>query len=649
MRDNILKYITISSVALILSACLLIPASIAGAASGTASLGIIPRPGRLVMNGGTFELSKSSTIRLTGDAGKLADLESHLRGTINEICDDDSRNSEKNSIMLALTSNSSLGKEGYRLVIETDMILIEALNTDGIFYGIQTLTQMLMTAEKRDGAIMLPCVEIEDKPSFEWRGFSLDTARHFVSTDFIKKTIDLLALHKMNVLHLHLTDDQAWRLEIKKYPKLTSIGAWRMDGDHPHGGFYTQDEMRDIIAYAANRHIMIVPEIEMPGHATAAIAAYPELSCEGKEISVETKYGIMRQLFCAGKEDTFSFLEDVLREVAVLFPSQYIHIGGDEAKKDKWKACKLCQQRIKDEGLEDEEALQGYFTRRIDTFVQSLGKTVIGWDEILEGKPSQTAIVQSWRGLEGALEGTEAGHRVISSPHMFTYMDYPELDEGIHVGWMLILPMKNTYTFKPAPEELTAEEKALVMGAECTIWTERVHQPEVYYKIFPRICAFSEAVWTDESRKDYGNFTQRLNVHKKRLEMLDVDSFTESDIVGNWQSGQVKDSAETLEWDVSKFITKPGYYRFTFRRDNGEGDVHIEYAALAANGIEIDRDTHPGKTGGFNEDQNYRLAVEKIARGAKYVISAKMRAEKGNGTTGTLLIRHFTPAGENKN
>lgn len=548
----------------------------------------------------------------------------------------------KYSVILKLDgSGAKPDDERYTLTVTNMNAVIYAPNPAGVFHGVQTLRQMLDAGGKKK-ASAIPAVVIEDAPRYPWRGISFDCARHFVSKDMVKRYIDLLAYHKMNVFHWHLTDDQGWRIEIRKYPKLTGEGAFRDEFGRRHGGFYTQDDIREVVAYAKSRYITVVPEVEMPGHATAAFAGYPEFSCTGERLTPKPEWGVFSNLFCAGKEETFAFLEDVIREVASLFPSQYIHIGGDEAAKDKWKACPLCQKRIKDEGLKDEAALQGYFTRRMDTFIRSIGRTMIGWDEILEGKPDPTAVVESWRGMEGAVEGAAAGHRIISAPSGQVYFDYPPVDEKLHMWWMPVTPMEKTYAFEATPKGLTPGQAASIMGAECAIWTEYARQYELDYKLFPRLCAFSETVWTPAEDRDWSDFSRRMTTHGARLAAHDVDSFSPADPVGGWTSGKVGATPGTIEWDVTKFITKPGHYRFTFRHEQGTNGVAVESAALVQGGREVWSDNHPSRTTAKrNEFQNYYMDVAKVEKGAPYILRATMKTDGGPDTAGSVIVRYF--------
>lgn len=613
-------------------------------AQSTPVYDIVPQPASLTPQSGVFTITAKTAILYPAGSVEIKNLAQYLAARIAESTGKRlavrEGNSGANAIVLSLTGGGTETDESYTLNVSLTGIAIAAPKPAGLFYGIQTLRQMLASGGK--GAAKIPAVTISDAPRYPWRGMSFDCARHFVSKEMVKRYIDLLAYHKMNVFHWHLTDDQGWRIEIRKYPKLTTVGAWRDEFGVKHGGFYTQADAREVVAYAKSRYITVVPEIEMPGHGTAAVAAYPELSCTGEQLTVKPEWGVFPNLFCAGKEGTFTFLEDVLKEVMAIFPSQYIHIGGDEADKSKWKTCPLCQKRMKDEGLADEEALQGWFSRRMDTFIRSQGRTMIGWDEILAGKPSTTAIVESWRGMEGAVEGAAAGHRIISAPSDQVYFDYPLINERLQTWWMPVVPMETTYAFQATPKELTPEQAKAIMGAECAIWTEYAREYELDYKIFPRLCAFSETVWTPGERRDWTDFSKRMNTHYRRLAALGVDSFTLAINVGNWKNGQIGAEMENREWDITKFIKKPGYYRFTIRHDQGANGVRIESAALIQGGREMTHDAHPSLTSAKkNEFHNYYLHVTPAMAGKPVTIRVRMMADGGTDTEGTILMRHF--------
>lgn len=415
---------------------------------------------------------------------------------------------------------ASGNKEPYVLNVSNENIIIEAEYTQGFFYGIQTLLQ-LIPSEKSD-KISLPSLTILDNPKYAWRGMHLDCARHFFPKEFIKKYIDYLAMYKFNTFHWHLTDDQGWRIEIKKYPKLTEIGAWRngsMVGHYndqkfdtkKHGGYYTQAEISEIVAYAKERHITVVPEIEMPGHAVAALAAYPQYSCTGKPMEVSKLWGVLDDVFCP-KEETFSFLEDVLTEVISLFPSQYIHIGGDECPKTRWKNCPHCQNLMKEKGLKDEHELQSYFIQRIEKFVNNKGRKIIGWDEILEGGLAPNAAVMSWRGTEGGIVAAKQKHFVVMSPGSHCYFDHYQgepKNEPIAIGGYT--PVEKVYSFNPTPKELSTEESTYILGGQANLWTEYIETPEhVEYMIFPRIIALSEVLWGTSNPEKYKDFQTRM-------------------------------------------------------------------------------------------------------------------------------------------
>ncbi|WP_034061114.1 glycoside hydrolase family 20 protein [Lacinutrix jangbogonensis] len=434
-----------------------------------------------------------------------------------------------------------LNTEGYTLDISTETIKISAKTDQGAFYAVQSLRQLLPESLEIGNAtekqFAIQCLKIEDEPQFKYRGMHLDVGRHLFSTDFIKKYIDALAMLKMNTFHWHLTEDQGWRIEIKKYPRLTEVAAFRdetlighyntqpqlFDGKR-YGGFYTQEQIKEIVKYANNRNVTIIPEIEMPGHSQAAIAAYPELGCTGEQVKVAQKGGVFEAIYCS-KDETFNFIEDVLDEVMELFPSEYIHIGGDEAPKTRWKSCGKCQKRIKDEGLKDEHELQSYFISRVEKYLNSKGRQIIGWDEILEGGLAPNATVMSWRGFNGAIEAAKQHHNVILTPGSHCYFDHYQSEneeEPLAIGGFL--PLEKVYSLNPIPEELTQEEAKYVLGAQGNVWTEYMPTSQkVEYMVFPRILALSEVVWSNPENKNYNNFVSRVENFHKRLDVLDIN------------------------------------------------------------------------------------------------------------------------------
>jgi hexosaminidase len=454
-------------------------------------------------------------------------------------------------IILQLGESARLGDEGYELkVVDETSAALKAGTPAGLFHGVQTIRQLLQQTpadwppKPKEGETQkdrflyppgdsytrfgLPCVRVVDVPRYKHRGMLLDCGRHFMSKEFVKRYIDLLACHKMNVLHWHLTEDQGWRIEIVKYPKLTTVGAWRGAGEERYGGFYTQDDVREIVAYAKSRYVTIIPEIEMPGHSLAALASYPELSCEGKPLKVGTQWGVFDDVYCAGNDKAFEFIQDVLTEVMGLFPGEYIHIGGDECPKSRWQKCPKCQARMKAEGLKDEGELQSYFIRRVEKFLNSNGRRLIGWDEILEGGLAPNATVQAWRGMEGAITAAKSGHDVIASPTSHCYLDYAQEEPASGLFLMGYLPLETVYSFEPTPAGLTAEQARHILGAEGNIWTERAPQERVDQQVFPRLCALAEVAWSPKEARNWDDFRHRLDTHYRRLDAMGVHYFVPS-------------------------------------------------------------------------------------------------------------------------
>jgi hexosaminidase len=519
-------------------------AAAARAAAQSVESAIVPRPAVIEMGKGEFTLS--------ADAGLFCDAADDVKAVAAYLAEEigaaigaklEARGGAppkdaKAAIQLTTEgADAKLGDEGYELTIAPTLVTLRSKTARGLFVGVQTIRQLLPPAVAAASApaaarsATLPALKITDQPRYRWRGMLLDCGRHFMPKEFVKRYIDLLAYYKLNVLHLHLTDDQGWRIEIKKYPKLTEIGAWRpgtreseqpRDAQGRYGGFYTQDDIRELVAYAKSRYITIVPEIELPGHARAALAAYPEYSCTGGPFKVRTEWGVEEDVYCAGSDKTFEFLEGVLSEVLELFPSEFIHIGGDECPKSRWKNCPRCQQRMKSESLKDEHELQSYFIRRVEKILNEKGRRLIGWDEILEGGLAPNATVQSWRGMEGALAATTSGHDVISSPTSHCYLDYaqgPGIDEPRFMGFV---PLERCYQFEPTPDSLTAEQAVHVLGLEGNVWTEHAPPALIDRQTFPRLIALAEVGWTPKERRDWMSFQRRLNLHYPRLDALGV-------------------------------------------------------------------------------------------------------------------------------
>lgn len=485
---------------------------------------IIPKPSNLEKQQGIFVLDAQTAIV----AYSLFETEGAY---LKEIIDQASSFSidlveqpkDKTIYLKQLPIGGLPNPEAYQLLIDSTKIEISSASNEGIFRAIQTLRQLLPAEfhqQQKQEQWGIPAVKITDAPKFRWRGMLLDCCRHFFTKEVVKKYIDLLAYYKMNTLHWHLTEDQGWRIAIDKYPKLTTVAAWRKDknGDK-YGGFYSKEDIREIVTYAQTRHINIVPEIELPGHSQAALAAYPHLSCTGEHLEVATKWGVFKDIYCAGNDSVFQFLEDVLTEVIEIFPSEYIHIGGDEVPKYRWEQCAKCQKRMQTEGLENEQELQSYFIKRIAHFLSTKGKKLIGWDEILGGGLAPNAIVQSWRGMNGAKIAMEQGHYAIASPNSHAYFDYP----------LNSTDLEKVYSFDPIPKDTPDSLHSYLLGGECNMWTERVPNDSVLdNRMFPRLLAMAEVLWTYPENRDYGEFYQRVQQQYPILEALGIKYGTET-------------------------------------------------------------------------------------------------------------------------
>ncbi len=553
-----------------------------GQSTPPAEPAILPRPVKVEGLAGEFDVSAKTMVvcedrtELKPVAEFLAAVLSQALGATIEVA------AQASGPSIALTTQGAqeeLGEEGYELSVSEKGVQLRAAAARGLFLGVQTFRQLLpptaaavASAPAAPIVIKLPALRIVDQPRFRWRGMLLDCGRHFMPKDLIKRYIDLMAYHKLNVLHWHLTDDQGWRIEIKKYPKLTEIGGWRTatrdseqprDAQNRYGGFYTQDDVREIVAYANSRFVTIVPEIEMPGHARAALAAHPELSCTGGPFKVRTEWGVDDDIFCAGSDKTLEFLENVLGEIVELFPGEYVHIGGDEAPKARWNKCPMCQRRIKSENLKDEQELQSYFVRRIENYLNARKKRVIGWDEILEGGLAPNATVQSWRGLDGAIAAAASGHDVVCSPTSHCYLDYaqgPGVDEPHLMGF---IPLERCYQFEPTPPQLAAEQVKHILGLEGNLWTEHAPPALADRQLFPRIIALAEVAWTPMERRDWSDFQRRLGEHRLRLDALGVrhylqpPSFATTSAAASSAAGQFELSSLTPASGVVAILDQP--------------------------------------------------------------------------------------------
>lgn len=519
---------------------------------------IIPQPVQVITNTGNFVISPKTSLVVANkqDKATAAFFNKYLLdyyGFELPIV----KKSKKNSIKFkSLEKIDGLKSEGYTLKSDNNGVVINGNSATGTFYGMQTLIQLLPT--KRSTSLKIASVDVKDEPRFAYRGAMLDVGRHFFPVSFVKKYIDYLALHKMNYFHWHLTEDQGWRIEIKKYPKLTEIGSKRNGSiigrypgkgsdNTPEEGFYTQEEVKDIVKYASDRFITVIPEIEMPGHSSAAIAAYPMLSCfpnektdlpdnmisekskqelaSGRVKLVQETWGVFTDVYVP-TEYTFKFLEDVLDEVMALFPSKYIHVGGDESPKDAWKRSEFCQQLIKEKGLKDEHELQSYFIQRMEKYINKNGRTLIGWDEILEGGLAPNAIVMSWRGEEGGIAAAKENHQVIMTPGSHVYLDHSQTKNEKEVTIGGFTNLEKIYGYEPIPKELNEQQAKYVLGAQGNVWTEYMPNPaKVEYMIFPRLSALSEVLWSPKEIKNWSAFETKIETMKKRYDMWGANYF----------------------------------------------------------------------------------------------------------------------------
>ena len=529
----------------LMTACMLAGTLMLGACTSTPpvtkEVSIVPITNHLEETNGAFVLKSNTSIgvidaELIPAAEYLADMLSGATGYDLKVKEGEG------TITLAL--GDVQGKEGaYTLTAESDKVNITGNSYGGVIAGIESLRQLFPPQIESKEIVKgtdwaIPAVNIQDAPRFEWRGIMLDVSRHFYTIDEVKELLDVMALYKMNKFHWHLTDDQGWRIEIKKYPKLTTVGGYRKKTivgymwDNPtewntkrYGGFYTQEDIKEVVAYAKKRFVEIIPEIEMPGHSVAALTAYPEYSCTGGPFEVEGRWGVFNDIYCT-KESTFTFMQDILDEVVELFPSSYIHLGGDEAPRIRWKNCVHCQERMKQEHLTKEAELQTYFINRIENYLNTKGKKIIGWDEILEGGILQRATVMSWRGEKGGIHAAKAGYDVIMSPNIYMYFNclQSKVNEKKIGNPNRVITLEKVYNYHPVPEVLSADEAKHIKGVQANLWTEYMSAlDEMEYMLYPRVAALSEVAWSKKENKDYGRFCTRLESIRRHYDVLGVN------------------------------------------------------------------------------------------------------------------------------
>lgn len=630
-------------------------------------ISFLPKPQSLEIGAEKFEFNKTTKILLNNSVDELIPVADYLIGYLSEIYKLNIKKTNENTdnepmISLHITEDFE-NDEAYNLIIDESGIKIEGKTARAVFYGVQSLLQIFPAGKQKVNSFNIPHITLSDYPQFKWRGMHLDVCRHFFPVEFVKKTIDLLVSLKMNTLHWHLTEDQGWRIEIKKYPKLTEIGGWRNATvtnhmvEHPlkfdsirYGGFYTQKQIKEVVDYAQSRFITVVPEIELPGHAVAALAAYPEYSCTGGPFEVFSEWGVSEEVFCAGKDETFEFLENILSEVVELFPGEYFHIGGDECPKTRWKECDDCQARIKNEGLKDEHELQSYFIKRIEKFLHSKNKKLIGWDEILEGGLPARAAVMSWRGESGGIEAANEGHYVVMSPNATNYFDHYQgkYNEPLAIGGLT--DMKEVYDYQPIPKGLDEDKKDFILGSQANLWSEYIlNEEHMEYMIFPRICAMAENLWTEENKQNWEEFLQRMDTEYSRLDQWEINYrvnppagygdinrfFADSTIVTldcGIPSAEIRYTLDGTEPDQNATLyTRP----FTIQLDN---EVTLKSKTYMAGGK-----TSSTMTGTFEKLEMFKAEKEeKLKPGLEYhyvkteAISAKYLGSIEHADKGTI-------------
>lgn len=607
---------------------------------------VIPLPQQTLWRDGHFTVGLATMIIADPGARGIGDyLAEQLAPAVGRRLKVKSKSaSNVDAILLVLDpACSSLESEGYELDIAPGAVRLTAAKPAGLFYGVQTLRQLL-------DRNTLQAVTITDAPRFTWRGFMLDSSRHFQTVEEIKRYLDLLAMYKFNVFQWHLTDDHGWRFESKKYPLLTQVGAWR---EQPpigrYGGFYTQQEMRDVVAYAAKLHITVLPEIEMPGHARSALAAYPTLACGGTKTEVDhffdfpmgpTKFPSVpgNNVLCVGKEESCLFMEAVLTEVMDIFPSAYIHVGGDEVDMKYWNSCVDCQAMMKAQKLASGPKLQAYFMGRIEKHLNAHGRKLIGWDEIIEGGLTPSATVMSWRGIAGGIQAAKAGHDAVMSPEKPLYFDHRQSSSPHHPPGFggAIETLQEVYHYDPVPRVLTAEEAHHILGAQANLWTCATEtQERLDLFAFPRLCALAEVVWSSPTRKDFTEFQQRLDKHLLRLEALKVNFWREAGelLLGTWSPNPAFKDGTTFELPLPGLLTT-GTWTVAFNYQKGADALSIDGVELLADGRMIASDFHEGTAGSEHINHRYTLVVPILKDGAQMVvrIQAHVDAWSGGGT-----------------
>lgn len=636
-------------------------------AEGTDTPSIIPLPQKMELQPKTFQLMANTHIYADSASGETARfLAARLRKATGYPFNIVSvKSGGSGNIMLTTKdANTNLGLEGYTLTVTPDSVTICAPTQAGLFYGVQTLFQLLPPEIFSINRLtnvdwQMPCMHIEDWPQFKWRGLMLDVSRHFFTVPEVEQLLDAMAALKMNVFHWHLTDDQGWRIEIKKYPKLTQIGAWRpgvgfgldpkstttYGSDGRYGGFYTPEDIREVVKYAAARHITIIPEIEMPGHSLAALMAYPQFSCTGGPFTIPLNLGVFNGIYNPANPATFKFLDDVLAEVFQLFPGKYVHLGGDEVPKETWENSPACQALMKREGLTNENQLQGWFMQRMEKFVEAHGRIPIGWSEIMEGGLAKKTAVMDWIG--GATEAASEEHDVVMAQNRYCYLCYyPSLDRPPNLrAYRPYLPLSQVYAFEPIPATLEPQYAPHILGVEACVWTPDISSmSDVEELTFPRLDALAEVGWSSKSARNFDGFSRRLPVEYQRLAFCGINYWKDNAAqIGEWKPAQITEQTNLLEWIATQEITAPGKYRLSLNYTGGKNGLSIKWAALLEDGHKIVVDAHVGFTGTSSRaveahDWNYYFDLPNFRKGARYAIQVSVAGEGGNNSRGVVFL-----------
>ena len=632
--------------------------------STLAAPSIIPLPESMEMKQGNITLSKSTGYDCPPEFEKA-----FLTGM--------ARFTEHSSIQFKKSSNSLIfvrkdatikKREGYELTVAPEGIIIVAKDPAGVYYATQTLLQLMpadvFKADAKISTVTVPAVKIKDAPRFAWRGLMLDSSRHFQTAKEVKRFIDLMAIHKLNVFHWHITDGHGWRFESKKYPNLTKKGAWRMQPDYPekgkterYGGFYTQEEMKDVVAYAKARNITVVPEIDMPGHCFAFVAAYPKLGCLGHPQDTDRllTYPADAQRFpsikgtdvlCVGKTETLKVCKDVLDELMQIFPSKFIHIGGDEVNKKFWKKCPDCQAHIKKNKLHGEHGLQSWFIQQLDNHISSKGRRLIGWDEILEGGLAKNATVMSWRGEQGGTKAAKMGHDVVMSPQTYIYLDHGQSHSPLEPAhWPGHKPLDRAYSYEPIPKSLSPKEAKHILGVQGNVWSVFVHEEWLLDLVtWPRAAAIAEVGWSPKAARNWDDFYLRLStIHRTRLDNLGVNYWWETSAqLGAWKPAMLKAGDEPVEltFDITDQIKTfhKGRYQVNLHYTGGKHALSILSASLVENGKTVSTDAHEGITGSSHKKNLYALDFPTIKKGSKYTLKVRAFGSAGTDSNGKISV-----------